>query len=373
MLLDLEERDRRYELVRDKMSAMDLDALIVAGNVQIYHKGFVRYLSNYSILLYGALIIFPRHGEAKFLAPSPLQEYWTKRLSWIKDVEISPIFGEGLVKNLKAMGLSKGKLGLINDKIMSADTYSALIKNCPDATIVDATNILEQIRMVKSQKEQQLSRISAKIADLSFEVLAKIVKPGVAEREVLAEVDRQLSVNGAECIFHMFSADPNILFPLLPTERIIQEGDVILMNTELSGPEGYWTQIMRTSFVGSPKKNVERMYDTLLKIRSQIFNELYPNRKVSDIAKGIRKSILDAGYDVGVHFGHCLGLDVVERPLVHLDDETPLAPGMTITVHPQLVSRAENATVIIGDTFLITDNEPELLTKTDPLAIKTLG
>ena len=373
MLLDEQERDRRYKLVRDKMSAMDLDALIVAGNVQINQKGFVRYLSNYNILLYGAFVIFPRQGEPKFLAPSPLQEYWARRLSWIKDVEISPVFGDGLVKNLKAMGLSNGKLGLISDKIMPADTYVAFVRNCPDATIVDATDILEQIRMVKSQKEQQLARISAEIADLSFEVLAKILKPGVVEREVLAEIDRQLSSNGAECIFHMFSADPDILFPLLPTERIVQRGDVVLMNTELSGPEGYWVQIMRTAFVGSPKKNVARMYDTLLEIRAQFIKELYPNRKVSDIAKGIRKSILDAGYDVGVHFGHCLGLDVVERPLVHLDDDTALAPGMVITVHPQLVSRADNATVIIGDTYLITDHEPELLTKTDPLAIKTLG
>jgi Xaa-Pro aminopeptidase len=46
---------------------------------------------------------------------------------------------------------------------------------------------------------------------------------------------------------------------------------------------------------------------------------------------------------------------------------------MVITVHPQLVSNEHQTTVWMGDTYLITDNGPETLTKTDPLAVKILS
>jgi hypothetical protein len=46
---------------------------------------------------------------------------------------------------------------------------------------------------------------------------------------------------------------------------------------------------------------------------------------------------------------------------------------MVITVHPQLVSKDKDATVWIGDTYLITDNIAEILSKTDPYTIKEIG
>jgi Xaa-Pro aminopeptidase len=91
---------------------------------------------------------------------------------------------------------------------------------------------------------------------------------------------------------------------------------------------------------------------------------------VGDVAAWVRNKIKESGFDAGVHFGHCLGLDVVERPLVHLDEEMVLRPGMVITVHPQFVSRAEEATVWLGDTYLITEDKAEVITKVEPHEMK---
>jgi len=354
------------------MSAKGLDALIVVANAQYEQKGFARYLSNYNNRMYGTLVIFPLEGEPKFIVPSPFQEYWSKRMAWIRDVEISPVFGEGLVKNLKAMGLANGKLGLISHKIIPADTYMYLIENCPDAAIVDATELLEEARMIKSEKEQQLARTAARLADLSLETAAKLLKAGIPELEVMAEVDRQLIANGAEHINHLFRANPDDLFPSIPTDRLIQKGDAVIVNTEVSGPEGYWVQTLRTSFIGSPKKNLARMYDTAMEIRSRTVEELYPGKKVSEIVDNLRKIIIDAGYDATPNFGHAMGLDIVEHPFMRVGNDTVLASGMVITIHPMVVSQADNASVVLGDTYLLSDSGPELLTKFDPLAMKIL-
>jgi Xaa-Pro aminopeptidase len=373
MVLSLEEKDRRYSLVKERMAAQGVDGLIVIGNGQITQKGFVKYLTNYRSMLYNIVVIFPIQGEARLLVPSPVQEYWGGILSWVKNVEEQvPNLNESLSRSLQEMGLSKGRLGLINTKIISADTYLSLTRDFPDVSIVDATPILEEIRMIKSRGEQELVRTAANLADLSFRVLSEILRPGMTEREIVAEVDRALIAGGAEDIFHLFSSKPGNLFPFAPSDRAIEKGDIVILNTELSGPGGYWVQMVRTSFVGRTESYVERMYDTLMEIRSRLSDHLRPGIKASQVASWVRTEIVNSGFDLGVHFGHCLGLDVVERPLVHINDDTPLRPGMVITVHPQLVSRDKEATVWLADTYLITEDNAEVLTTVEPHEIKII-
>jgi len=81
---------------------------------------------------------------------------------------------------------------------------------------------------------------------------------------------------------------------------------------------------------------------------------------------------MNAGFEVGVNFGHCLGLDVVERPLVHLNEDAALRSGMVLTVHPQLVSKDKDATVWLGDTYLITETGAEVLTKVEPSEVRRI-
>jgi Xaa-Pro aminopeptidase len=375
MTLDLKERDRRYGLIRQEMVRQGLDGLVVIGNAQINQKGFVKYLTNYRSILYNLIVIFPLQGEPRLLVPSPVQQYWANLLSWIPDVrEEVPGVAESIVKSLEDMGLSRAKLGLINDTIMPADIYRSLFGALPDASISDATAIIENLRMIKTPAEQELVRGSARLADLSFGVMAQSLKPGMTEREILAYIDRALMAGGAEDIFHLFSSKPGNLYPYAASDRKIEKGDVIILNTELSGPGGYWVQMVRTSFVGgSPRSDVDKMYDVLMRIGSEVTAELRPGRPVAEVARWVRSEILNAGYDLGVHFGHCLGLDVVERPLVHVADETPLKPGMVLTVHPQLVTKDKTATVWFADTYLITEGKAEALTSVDPLSVKVVG
>ncbi len=374
MALDLKERDKRYGLIRQEMVKQSIDALVVIGNAQINQKGFVKYLTNYRSILYNLVVIFPLEGEPRLFVPSPVQQYWAHLLSWIPDVrEEVPGVAESVVKGLEDMGLSRGKLGLINDRIMPADIYRSLVKALPGASFTDATVIIEDLRMIKTPTEQELVRGSARLADLSFRVMADSIRPGMTEREMLADIDRELQAGGAEDIFHLFSSRPGNLYPYAAGDRKIEKGDVIILNTELSGPGGYWVQMVRTSFVGSPGKGLDVMYGVLTQIMSEVKSKLRPGRTLAEVAKWVRGEILNAGYDLGVHFGHCLGLDVVERPLVHVADESFLKPGMVLTVHPQLVTKDRTATVWLADTYLITDGDAEPLTTVDPLSVKVVG
>ncbi len=309
MAVDLHERERRYGIIKEKMAAQGLDALVVINSAQINEKGFVKYLTNYRSILYNCVAVFPLDGEARLLVPSPVQKYWANLLGWIPRTEDqAPNLDESLSRNIREMGLSKAKLGLINTRIMPAQTYLSLVSDLPDASIVDATSIIEETRMVKSVAEQTLARKAASLADLSFQVLAETLRPGITEAGVVAEIDRRLIAEGAEDIFHLFSSKPGNLFPYAPTNRTIEKGDIVILNTELSGPGGYWVQMIRTSFVGKPKPDVEHMYDVLIEITSKLPQQLKAGRMVREVAEWVRKEILDTSKPVP-----CGGIEAIEE------------------------------------------------------------
>ena len=81
MALDLQERDRRYGIIKEKMSARGLDALIVINSAQINEKGFVRYLTNYRSVLYNLVAIVPLDGEADYWRRAPCSN--TGPLFWV--------------------------------------------------------------------------------------------------------------------------------------------------------------------------------------------------------------------------------------------------------------------------------------------------
>jgi Xaa-Pro aminopeptidase len=245
------------------------------------------------------------------------------------------------------------------------------VANLPKATIVDATSIIEDLRKIKSPAEQELVKGTACMADLSFKVLAEVLKPGITERELIAEIDRRLICEGAQDIFHLICSKPGDLMPFMPTDRAIQRGDTVILNTELSGMGGYWIQMVRTAFVGEPSGETGKMYDALIGIVNQLPEKLVPKVKTCEIANWIITETKQTGYEVGVHFGHCLGLDVVENPRISTTDSERLKAGMVLTVHPQFVTKDKRDTVWYADTYLIKANGPaEVLTTIDPKTLK---
>jgi Xaa-Pro aminopeptidase len=367
-MLTVRDRDSRYEKIREGMAREGLDALLVICDAQIEKKGLLKYITNYRNTLYNLVAIFPLSGEPKLLVPSAVQRVWAERLSWISNVEQeSPSLETVLVHNIRAMGLEKARFGIASLRIMNAYTYNCLVDSLPDATFVEASKLIDQLRMIKSPAEQELVRETAALANKSFEVVAAELMPGITEQELLTKVDAMLTCSGAQDIFHLICSKPGDLMPFTATNRQIQKGDSVIVNTELSGPSGYWVQMVRTAFVGEPAGVAGKMYAALVGIVGQLPAMLVPGARTKDIAQWVRDQTLAAGYEVGVHFGHCLGLDVVEAPIISINDEAVLKAGMVLTVHPQFVTSDHAETVWYADCYLIRENGPaEVLTKTEP-------
>lgn len=159
--------------------------------------------------------------------------------------------------------------------------------------------------------------------------------------------------------------------PFMPKDRPIQKGESVILNNELSGPSGYWSQMVRTLFVGEPTGGTGKMYDELLEMVRQLPARFVPGTRVCEITQWLKDAAAANGYILGVGLGHCVGLDIVERPIVNLAEDVTLRAGMTIVIHPQIISEDKIETVWYADMYLIREDGPaEVLTTYPPKKLK---
>ncbi len=102
--------------------------------------------------------------------------------------------------------------------------------------------------------------------------------------------------------------------------------------------DGYCSDFGRTVQVGAPPKDFQRVYDTVMAAQAAGIQAVRPGVPASSVHAATRQVIVDAG--LGEWFrhrtGHCIGLDVHEKPFISEEDETPLQAGMTFTIEPSV-------------------------------------
>ncbi|MBW1800099.1 MAG: aminopeptidase P family protein [Deltaproteobacteria bacterium] len=366
------EKNRRYDLIREKMAEEDLSALLVVSDAQIERQGFVRYFTNLPIPIFTHALLFPLSGEPFLLTPSPLQTYWAKQMAWIpeENITLSKEFGRDLGKKLNALKLADKRVGLITFKTLSAKDLEELRGQCGDLSLIDSTMVMENVRSVKGAEEIVLVKQATHIADTAQRTFFDLMRPGISEMELVAKVEESIRCRGGERSFYLILSDARFVFPYVPGEHKIGRESPVIFSVEVSGPCGYWSQIVRTYFWEKPKGSYARLYKALCELRLLAQTELRPGKRVKEIAAALRESILGHGFEYGVHFGHGLGLDVVEEPLIHTENERVIEKNQFVTIHPHLIDQEESKGVWLGDMYFIGEDETEILS---PLPGETKG
>jgi Xaa-Pro aminopeptidase len=361
------ELDRRYDSVRTRMKQRGLDLLLVSGIRFVAGTGYLRYLTNWAEPFAGELLIFPLKGVPIFLARTGERALLVKDLIGLRSSAGSTAAHAAAA--LKKTGCKR--IGICGLKTMLAEFYVQLTAALPDVAFVDASEILDEVRMIKSEEELVWVRASANLSDIAFKQFSTLIHSGCSEADVFLEVDYAVKKRGAENTYFMMTADPHPVSKFLDLAfDIYQKGDIVLFNSEVSGPGGYYTQLERTVSIGKPTKETEAAYAVCLAAFDSATALLRPGCKARDVYHAIVKTIEGAGYKMGLHPGHSQGLDIFERPLIAPSEETELMAGMVIVIHPHVLLPSGGG-VWIGETFLITDDGCQDLQKS-PKALKTI-
>ena len=231
---------KRLENLRNKMTAEKLDAILVSASSN------VRYLSGFSgseadlVVTSDTVYLL---CDARYTLQASIECLHCKVIDTAEGIYniVNRIISDHSIKRLG-----------IEDRSVSLAAFNAMSKSIIGAALVPAGALITDIRIIKDEREISALKHAAWIADTAFAHILPLIKPGVKEIEIAAELEYSMRKNGAENIAFdtIVASGANGAKPHgTASEKSIENGDFVVMDFGcVSG--GYRSDITRTVAVG---------------------------------------------------------------------------------------------------------------------------
>ncbi|MDD6798728.1 MAG: aminopeptidase P family protein [Clostridia bacterium] len=199
-------------------------------------------------------------------------------------------------------------------------------------------NALNDLRRVKTPQELEYMRRAESIGDEAFASLLKVIRPGMTELEVVAELEYQMRKCGGQgTSFDTIAASGlNSSMPhAVPCEKKLEKGDFLTLDFGCKY-NGYCSDMTRTIVIGKADEKQKEIYNIVLRANLEAEQMLRAGLRGCDVDKAARDIIAEKGYGkcFGHGLGHSVGLFIHESPRLSPNDSTVLLPGMIETVEP---------------------------------------
>ena len=269
------------------------------------------------------------------------------------------VFSSALVDlNLtsKKVGIEPGRMRMLEYNFLAGSS---------SADFVDGTEVTAPLRAVKDEQEIAYMREAVRIAQDALEATLPMVKEGVAEKDISAELVIQLLRHGSGPVLPfspIVAGGPNGANPhAKPGTRKLESGDLLIIDWGASY-NGYVSDLTRTFAIGEPDEESCRIHELVQAANSAGRAAGRTGSACMDVDKAARKVIEEGGYGKYFHHrtGHGLGMDCHEEPYMHGENEQKLEVGMTYTVEPGIYLSGKNG-VRIEDDVVVTENGAESL------------
>jgi len=225
---------------------------------------------------------------------------------------------------------------------------------------------LSRIRMVKDKTEVAKLQKAVDLAEDTFDYIIGIMRPGMTENQVAAEMEYYMRKNGATApAFETIVASGKR--SSLPhghaSEKIIEKGDPVTMDFGAL-LDGYNSDMTRTVFVGEPTSKMKDIYNTVLKAQQASEEMVHAGLTGAEIDKIARDIIYGAGYEgcFGHGLGHAVGIEVHESPRLSPSNPNPIENGNVLTVEPGIYVEGYGG-VRIENMVLVNGTEPMVFNK----------
>lgn len=350
-----QELERRWTAVRKAMKERGLDFLIMQNGTDII-GGYVKWFTDMPARHnYTCTVIFPRdeemttiwHGARPPAEPSPPAWAVTgvkKRLSlpYIPSLAYTNTYeAEKVVEELsKYKNCRIGWLGL---GFISAALYNYVMQNLHGARFEAATDMVDEIKAIKSDEEIGFIRQLCKEQDEIARYALTVIRPGRREYEVHADILHRCNELGCENANIMVGSapagEPARTIPLHFNNRLIQDGDQVFILIESNGSSGIYTEVACTICLGKVSPELKEQYELAKKAQKVSVELLKPGAKPIDIWNANNAFLRSIGYaEENRIYAHGMGYDMVERPSLDPGETMTIKARMNMAVHPSVVS-----------------------------------
>lgn len=384
IMIPEKEHKTRIKNIKRKLEAEKLDLLLLMDRSRIFYVSGFPYLEGSRPFLLG----IPRIGDPFFIIPL-MEEDHIKifRQHWIKDIVTYWEYPHGetpaskiIYEALKDRGYDRGNIGVDRNNLPSIPNLSdvSLEDILPNAKIVNAKRIVDNMRLTKSDMEIELMREAAKWANLAHTYLQELMTPGLSEMEIASKATylatktmlktlgskyEPLNLTWYSCWARFKAGSRTSLAHGLLANRKLKWGDVIETSAEgIIG--GYTNHLERTMFVGKPSKEFTKYFELMIKVREAALSTCKPGVMAQDVHYAVVRKVKELGYDPQLllrhRSGHGIGLDHFEPPFLVEGDKTTLKVGMTFTLEPGIYLTGK-ACFRHCDTVVVTEDGCEAL------------
>ena len=243
---------------------------------------------------------------------------------------IKRLYGFMQEENVKVLGFEDEHLIYVSVK--------GLQDGCPGVEFAALGGALNRLRIIKNEAELKALRQAEHVGDLAFEEILKIIRPGMTELQVAAELEYSMKKNGAvRTSFETIVASGiNSAMPhAIPSEKKIESGDFVTMDFGCM-IDGYCSDMTRTIVVGKADEKQKEIYNIVLQAQLAALDAVKAGMKGSEVDKVARDIIYSAGYQecFGHGLGHSVGLFIHEDPRLSPKCHEVLEENMIQTVEP---------------------------------------
>ena len=350
------ELQRRWKAIRAAMQEQKVDVLLMQNNND-HMGGYVKYFTDMPACNgYPNTVVFPRDADMTVVMMGPfgvVQDIPPEGNGvWrgVKRILCTPSFAscdytkdydpELAVKALAPY--ANGTIGIVGTYQMSFALLDYVKRHLPNAKFVDATLLVDQIKVIKSEEELELVHRTAKMQDGAMKAAFDAIKPGMRDIDVAAIAQHYSLTHGSEMGIYLCAS-----FPLGQGQgfanrhqqhRTIQEGDQFALLVEDNGPGGMYTELGRSAVIGKAPQQMKDQFAFVLEARKFTLGLLKPGASSKDIFEAYNDFMRKNGRPPESRlYAHGQGYDLVERPLIRQDETFKIAKDMNIVVHPTYV------------------------------------
>lgn len=336
--------------LRDKLKGLKLDGMIVSNPIS------VKYLTGLDAE--GILLIDPK--ENVFLTDSRFIEQVNNLLTI--DSEIVAYDAKDMNKYDYESFFEMCENVGFEEKYVTYEAYKNYLQAFK-VNLVETEGLVESQRTVKESYEIEKIKKACEITDKAFEYIIKNIKKGMTEKQVAYEINNYMLENGADSLAFdtIVASGPNSSMPhAVPTNRVIEENDIILFDFGAKY-NGYSADLSRTVFVGEPDEKKEKIYDFVIEQQENLIKSFKEGTNVKTIIKNRETDYKLKAYEILHSFGHGVGLEVHEAPILNSKIDNFLKKGSIIAIEPGVYFQGLFG-IRIEDTCLIEKNECITLT-----------
>ena len=251
---------------------------------------------------------------------------------------------DGFIGDLKKVLTDKGlkgkKIGL--NSTARAFNILEIIKNI-DVEFVNGKGFLEEMRIIKNNKDIENLKEASRRTDMVMESIIKEIKPGMTELDIVERVDSLFAKNSMVMEFAIVATGPNSALPHHESgDRKVQNKDIVLM--DIGGKyNDVYSDMTRTVFVGGATEKEIAVYNLVLEAQMKGIASVEAGIEARKVDSTARDVIEEKGY--GQYFttrlGHGIGYSVHEGPYIVGYNDLELRDGMAFSIEPGIYIKSE--------------------------------